>query len=112
MTDEPDTRELMNRALLNTSSQLFSTDPLFHARCQITASVVNYACHSMGEKMTREIYSCVMQAAAVALVMAMVDDDELSESVDHGKILVSMLDFERASTAVAEERRKAAEEEL
>lgn len=90
-----ESRKEMMTALLNLSSAMFVSDPLFHARCQITGSTMAYACHRIGEPMTREVYAAVMQAAAVALVLGSVDDEDLAESVDHGKVLVSMLDFER-----------------
>lgn len=94
---EPSGRDIMNQSLLSASTRLYGEDPLFHARASIAAGAIAYGCKKNGLEYTQAQYAMAVQSAAVALVLATVPDDELSESVDHAKVLIGMLEFERAA---------------
>lgn len=108
-SEDADKRAAMNETLLSASSQKYMTDPLFFSRVQISISAVAHLCNRTNTALTNDHIAVATQAAAVALIMALVPDDELSESVDHGKVLVGMLDFQRAYDSM--ERRIADEKQ-
>lgn len=105
---EPDPENIgdqVSLALLTTSSHLYGLDPLFFARCAISVKAANHGMNiSFGRDMNQNEYAACVQAAACALVMATVDDDELSDSVDHAKVLTGQLEFSLLQERLAGEK--------
>lgn len=106
MTEEnqPTERDAMFNMLCSVASGAYINDGLFHGRCQIAVSAAAYALHRMGQRIDKDQYAVAMQAAAVALVLAQVPDDELAESLDMGKVMISQLEFSRARDYLIEQQ--------
>lgn len=108
MTENPekpmsDMKQQMYSSLLSMSSELYASDSLFHTRATLAAAACSYALLTMDQMMTNEMYAVAAQAAAAALLLAKVPDEDIISATDQGAVAATMMEFAMRRAAVAKE---------